>query len=1040
MRRSIAPVRAARRLVVAACLVVALPAFADDSGDLAGAIQLFEQGNYLAAQELLLKIDPDALDTSERTRRDEYVNRVQIALAMVEKAETDLEDAETALSGGDLDEAEELLRDVLSNEYAAEALRRGAVDLQRRVAQAREADATEEKTEIRESITVTATATEPAVVVPEDDDTLRARALTQEGEEQMAAGRYAEAERLFQQALEAVPGYPEAIRGIEDLKAYQKVEAGPGSLLERIRGEELVRWQRVVAMYRDAERQVRDLLVADRYDQARQVLLRARQVVEAGKQFADPLTKYESLKSEWTALANYLEDEERRYNENRVARQRHEAAQADRDRHQLIEQNRQQQVDQLMSQAFELRKDRDYSGAIDALRQVQAIEPRNEQVRWMIEILEDKDSYIKQRKHRTDRDRETRDMMREVYESAVPYHDEAPRYPDDWLDIISSPDRAPTGREGLSEEDRIVHNKLDQKIQPVWEDQAFEEVLDELTANINLNVTVIWNDLEASGIDRDTPVTLELPSAVTVKKALEDILELVGGSEVELGYIVSDGVIKIATQDLLDRDVFVDVYDIRDLLMVIPDFSGAPQVDLTRSQSGGGGGGGQDENIFSDDDDDDDEGDDAEREERVLDLLDLIRNTIEPDSWRENGGLVAAIAEMNGQLVVTQTASAHEQVAELLGKLREQQSIQVAIESRFITVQSNYLEEIGLDLDVVLNAGNANFDFLRTAGDAGVSIDPATGARLLLPRSFTRQGFTPAVPGVGNPLSVQIPGSQTGGAGANQNFIQPYGTVGAVPTASGGFQGTTPIPMMSNILDITNPQTLSSDLPGSFAGSNLQPALNVFGSFLDNIQVDFLIRATQADQRSTLLTAPRLVLFNGQRSWVAVVNQQAFVSRLQPQVASGAAAQEPEVSQLTTGAVLDVRATVSADRRYVTMTLRPGVGRLLGLQTFLFTTGPTVGVGASGFLQLPSINVQEINTTVSVPDGGTLLIGGQKLAGEIEIEAGVPVLSKIPILKRLYSSRTMVKDEQVLIILIKPRIIIQKEHERNSFPTLSSRG
>ena len=121
------------------------------------------------------------------------------------------------------------------------------------------------------------------------------------------------------------------------------------------------------------------------------------------------------------------------------------------------------------------------------------------------------------------------------------------------------------------------------------------------------------------------------------------------------------------------------------------------------------------------------------------------------------------------------------------------------------------------------------------------------------------------------------------------------------------------------------------------------------------------------------------------------------------------------------------------------MTIFPGVGRLLDIQTFLFTTGPTVGAGASGFIQLPSMSRQVLRTTVSVPDGGTLLIGGQKLAGEIEIEAGVPILSKIPILKRLYSSRTLVKDEQVLLILVKPKILIQQEIERQAFPTLGQR-
>ena len=64
-----------------------------------------------------------------------------------------------------------------------------------------------------------------------------------------------------------------------------------------------------------------------------------------------------------------------------------------------------------------------------------------------------------------------------------------------------------------------------------------------------------------------------------------------------------------------------------------------------------------------------------------------------------------------------------------------------------------------------------------------------------------------------------------------------------------------------------------------------------------------------------------------------------------------------------------------------------------------------------------------------------MLIGGQKLASETEVEAGVPILSKIPVLKRLYSSRSLVKDEQTLLILIKPKILIQSETEEAAFPS-----
>jgi len=96
---------------------------------------------------------------------------------------------------------------------------------------------------------------------------------------------------------------------------------------------------------------------------------------------------------------------------------------------------------------------------------------------------------------------------------------------------------------------------------------------------------------------------------------------------------------------------------------------------------------------------------------------------------------------------------------------------------------------------------------------------------------------------------------------------------------------------------------------------------------------------------------------------------------------------------------------------------------------------PQAGAARDSFIQLPETQNQNIATTVSVPDGGTLLFGGMKKTAEIEVEAGVPVLSKVPVLKRLYSNRSLVKDEQVLLILVKPSIIIQRESEQEAFPT-----
>jgi general secretion pathway protein D len=149
---------------------------------------------------------------------------------------------------------------------------------------------------------------------------------------------------------------------------------------------------------------------------------------------------------------------------------------------------------------------------------------------------------------------------------------------------------------------------------------------------------------------------------------------------------------------------------------------------------------------------------------------------------------------------------------------------------------------------------------------------------------------------------------------------------------------------------------------------------------------------------------------------------------------------------IQSGVVLDVEGTVSADRRYVTLTLRPSLAEVVDIEEFEFVaTAEGDGGGddgddedenftVSGVIQAPELELTQLRATVSIPDEGTLLLGGQRLVDEVETEAGVPVLSKMPLINRLFTNKSTAKDERTLLILIRPDIIIQREVEANRFP------
>ncbi len=1029
--------RVVRLLMLVPPLVAPAAAYADEAADLQRAVQLFNDGDYHSAQAVLLGIDRSKLKPDQQSLRDDYLNRAQVALQMSDKALRDLEDAETAMKEGEADRARGLLEAVLANEYAKDALRKSAA------AQLRDLDAGKIGADAPPAARPPnaappdqpppSPAAQPPVASPKVNGQ-RTRALVEEGDRLVGAARYEEARKRYDEALVITPGHPEALAGLKRVEEHQRNVTGERTetLLDRIRREDQINWQRTVAEYRDLERIIRDHVSNERMDEAVQLLPRGRQIVEAGKQFADPISKYESLYAEMEALEEYVRNQERSFHERKVSEVRREIEGQRKKQLQEIEERRQQQVEALMAQAQQHRKDGDLDAAISTLKQVVVIDPKNKPARWMMDALDDLRHYEVANRTRQDFYDQTRRTLHQVEESKIPWY-ELLRYPDNWAEVIARPERNLGGR---SKRDGQLLGALNQQVPADFLGVPFDQVLERLADVHRLNIIVNWNDLLRAGVQRNAPIELSLPQEISLKRVLTEVLEQAGGGGTEVGFEVHEGSVKIATRDTLDRMTYTSVYDINDLLMEIPMFNDSPMTDLTEANQRGVPRAVQrSEQPWRVGDDDDDEAEDEpEQSSRARKIIDLIQETIAPESWRDRGGTIGTIKEINGQLVITQNSASQRQVANLLGKLREQRAIQIAVEARFITVTSNYLEELGIDLDIVLNSGNAGLDFVPNPAGSGVFTDPVLGNALLLPRTFSRLGFTPAVPALGVPL-----------APSPATLTQPYGQTQLIPQRTGGTGSeSTPVPIVNRVTNFTDPSGLGSDVPGSFLGQQIGPAFGMFGSFLDNIQVDFVIRATQADSRSTVLTAPRLVLFNGQRSWVAVTIQQNFVSQLIPVVATGAVAQAPQVGTIDSGAVLDVQATVTADKRYVTMTLRPGVTRLLDLQTIPFSGGGAGGgIGGGGaanqaFIQLPQLSSQRVQTTVMVPDGGTLLIGGQKLATETEVEAGVPILSKIPILKRLYSSRTMGKDEQTLLILIKPQILIQTEQEELAFPSFKA--
>jgi type II secretory pathway component GspD/PulD (secretin) len=77
--------------------------------------------------------------------------------------------------------------------------------------------------------------------------------------------------------------------------------------------------------------------------------------------------------------------------------------------------------------------------------------------------------------------------------------------------------------------------------------------------------------------------------------------------------------------------------------------------------------------------------------------------------------------------------------------------------------------------------------------------------------------------------------------------------------------------------------------------------------------------------------------------------------------------------------------------------------------------------------RIPTISTRALQTHVSVPNEGTLVIGGLIRQSQSRGSAGVPFLSRIPVLGTLFKNTTKDQSRTELVILIRPEVTIGPE-------------
>ncbi len=217
-----------------------------------------------------------------------------------------------------------------------------------------------------------------------------------------------------------------------------------------------------------------------------------------------------------------------------------------------------------------------------------------------------------------------------------------------------------------------VRQLLDTRLTMPIEGDKLINVLDAIERGVELPIHVNWASLEAAGVEKDVPIATRAVRDITVRQALELIIEIAGaGAELEpVDYEIRGGIVHVATLRELQKHTVNRIYDIRDLVEPIPTVPrklGFDDADMTIKLHFPGSRDWTVTTLFDDSPAD-------PRDERVLiieNLVTLIQDNIGRQSdWQAYGGEVSSIREFDGDLIIKTTATLHEQIEQLLTTMR----------------------------------------------------------------------------------------------------------------------------------------------------------------------------------------------------------------------------------------------------------------------------------------------------------------------------------------------------------------------------------
>ncbi len=227
-----------------------------------------------------------------------------------------------------------------------------------------------------------------------------------------------------------------------------------------------------------------------------------------------------------------------------------------------------------------------------------------------------------------------------------------------------------------------------------------------------------------------------------------------------------------------------------------------------------------------------------------------------------------------------------------------------------------------------------------------------------------------------------------------------------------------------------------SDTPsfeGTFAQPSLSPATTgIFNAIFKLGDLEAGIQAISRFGTVRALSSPRVTVLNNQPAIVNVAQNNVYFE-FDVQITEGTVDLAPRITVDSTqkgipeGVLMTVVPTANPDTGEILLTVRPSVSTITS-----FIPDPTIplslafnGLDPSDAPpnQIPQVSVQEIDSVLRIQSGQTMVMGGLMRDNNSVETQGVPILSDIPLLGKVFSSHQDRTSKQELVIFMKAQII-----------------